>query len=554
MKNNFRKTILEISPIVLSLSLLSSCTISSFASETSTNDPLYLEEEVVKNDIIVGITETGASNMVTESFSLDFQTEVLEFYVKTGQYIKKGDVLASLDTTFIEEEYEELSKSLEEAYISLEKAVNDADSQKSDLADKKSQTVTDYKNADLSLEINLQKDSEGRENILKNIEDKEEQLSELQEELENGYPYELDEQRESICEQMEDLTEKIYDANEDISKLYDDIDEAENDSQVTDEKIEQYYDSIENLTEQICDNYETIAKLQEDLIELENDFLEKAVEFEENLLEEIEDTKENISELKIDLDMYDLQSEINLSKYYSDYDNVKSDYDNSGSSYNSAISEIDDELYLKELSVSGLEEELSVLEELRETNELIAESDGLIISLATIGNNLNAGSSIVTISKMDTANVLVSIPQEDISNISIGMPTKIIFDAYNNVTIDAEVDSISVTPASGMQSTVNYTVTIVCDLSSHENITIYEGMTAEVTFIEKEVSDVLVISNKCIVTDGGKQSVLLKNSNGEIESVEVTTGFSDGFDVEIKSGLQVGDIVVIESVVNKNAN
>ena len=41
-----------------------------------------------------------------------------------------------------------------------------------------------------------------------------------------------------------------------------------------------------------------------------------------------------------------------------------------------------------------------------------------------------------------------------------------------------------------------------------------------------------------------------KNAAGETETVTVKTGFSDGRNVQILSGLEEGDIVLIESRVN----
>ena len=133
------------------------------------------------------------------------------------------------------------------------------------------------------------------------------------------------------------------------------------------------------------------------------------------------------------------------------------------------------------------------------------------------------------------------------------METNVVLDAYDEIVIPALVDSISITPASGMQSTVNYTVTIVCDISQYEDMVVYEGMTSEVTFIEKQKKEVLTVSNKCIINESGKQYVKVKNEAGEIEKVAVQTGFSDGFDVEVLEGVQEGDIVIMESAVTSNA-
>lgn len=182
-------------------------------------------------------------------------------------------------------------------------------------------------------------------------------------------------------------------------------------------------------------------------------------------------------------------------------------------------------------------------------NKIYAPTTGYIVTVSSDGT-VKSGTDIVSIGDSNEIEILVSISQEDISDVYIGMETIVVFDAYPDITFRAEIDTISMSPASGMQTTVNYTVTILCDVSQSTEAVIYGGMTGDVTFIQREKNDIIAISNKCVFTDeSGKEYVKIKNILGEIETVPVTTGFSDGFDVEIIEGLNDGDIVVIESAV-----
>ena len=69
------------------------------------------------------------------------------------------------------------------------------------------------------------------------------------------------------------------------------------------------------------------------------------------------------------------------------------------------------------------------------------------------------------------------------------------------------------------------------------------------TFITRTTKEVLYISNRAVIRTGGKSYVKIKTEDGTIKTTEVTTGFSDGVNVEILSGLSEGDIVLIESKV-----
>jgi len=141
----------------------------------------------------------------------------------------------------------------------------------------------------------------------------------------------------------------------------------------------------------------------------------------------------------------------------------------------------------------------------------------------------------------------VSVAQDDISAISVGDNVDIELTAYENAVYPGTVTAISTTASSSNSNTVSYpvTVTMTGDVSA-----VFAGMTGNVTFITKEVANVLYVSNKAIINEGTKSYVKKKDSDGNITTVEVTTGFSDGYQVEIKSGLDEGDTVLIESQVS----
>ena len=60
-----------------------------------------------------------------------------------------------------------------------------------------------------------------------------------------------------------------------------------------------------------------------------------------------------------------------------------------------------------------------------------------------------------------------------------------------------------------------------------------------------------IISVGCVREDGEtfKSYVKVKDAKGNVKTQEVVTGFSDGVNVEIVEGLEVGDVVLIESKV-----
>ena len=103
---------------------------------------------------------------------------------------------------------------------------------------------------------------------------------------------------------------------------------------------------------------------------------------------------------------------------------------------------------------------------------------------------------------------------------------------------NGELIYISQTAETSNNGIVTYLVKAA--LSDTKDSKIREGMTASVNFIIDGVADVLQIPVSAVRNVNSKPSVQLKSN----EWVEVSTGFTDGKNVEIKSGLNVGDIVL----------
>ena len=58
-----------------------------------------------------------------------------------------------------------------------------------------------------------------------------------------------------------------------------------------------------------------------------------------------------------------------------------------------------------------------------------------------------------------------------------------------------------------------------------ETSKLYEGMTAQVTFITKETETVVYVSNRAVSRENGKSYVKKKEADGSITRQEIITGF-----------------------------
>ena len=229
------------------------------------------------------------------------------------------------------------------------------------------------------------------------------------------------------------------------------------------------------------------------------------------------------------------------------YDAAMLQYSNAKTLYNVAMDGIDDDVKDAQETLKDAQKALKTFEKYAGTGVIKAECSGTVTSVGyEDGETLSTDTDIATYMNSDAVTTSVSVAQDDISEIEVGDTVNISLSAYEGKTFHGKVTSISTT--SSGTSTVSYpvVVTMTGDVSS-----IYAGMSADVTFVTKEVKDVLYISNKAVETEGTKSYVTRKNSDASTTKTQVKTGFSDGHNVQIESGLSEGDTVLIESRVSE---
>ncbi len=275
--------------------------------------------------------------------------------------------------------------------------------------------------------------------------------------------------------------------------------------------------------------------------------LEKAVSDIEEEIED-EDDEDELEELEAELQI----AKNNLATQSIE---AKQVYETAMNNYKYA-----DQLY--EIDTNGLEDDLNdAKEELEEAQAnleefesqigdgiVYAEASGTVTEIAySAGDSIVNDETIVTYVDGDSVTMTVSVSQDDISQISIGDEVTVNLTAYKDETFPAEVSGIATSATAG-SSTVNYSVTV---RFTGDVARIYSGMTGEATFAGKTVTDVLYISNKAVNLDGTRSWVKVLGEDGELEEVTIQTGFSNGSVVEVLSGLEEGQTVVIESQVGQ---
>lgn len=162
-----------------------------------------------------------------------------------------------------------------------------------------------------------------------------------------------------------------------------------------------------------------------------------------------------------------------------------------------------------------------------------------------IARNINMGDRpgtnqvIATIADYSSMQVVAGIDELDVGKIKVGLPAKITVEALRGKAYDATVTKIAPSGTTS-QGVTTYPVTLTIPNAKG----ILAGMTANVSILADQRQGVLYVPVEAVQRKGDQQLVRLVK-NDEVTQVEVKTGLSTDTVVEVVSGLNERDQVVI---------
>ena len=154
-------------------------------------------------------------------------------------------------------------------------------------------------------------------------------------------------------------------------------------------------------------------------------------------------------------------------------------------------------------------------------------------------NTFNDGTTIATVANMDDLIFDGNIDETEVGRLHIGLPVRISVGALQNLHFDAALEYIA--PKATESGGTNL-FEIKASVNVPDSVTIRSGYSANAEIVLQEVRDVLTIPESAIQYDGDKTYVLVKEAEEYVRR-DVETGLSDGVNVEIKSGLELGETV-----------
>jgi RND family efflux transporter MFP subunit len=197
-----------------------------------------------------------------------------------------------------------------------------------------------------------------------------------------------------------------------------------------------------------------------------------------------------------------------------------------------------DEVNLR-LALENFENALRAKQREKAKMTIVAPTDGVIseVSLAArVGDLIGRDNVIATLISSSRA-VEAKISEENFAGLKLGQKASVRFLGYGNKSFPATITKILPT---ANPETQRYTVHLAVDLEVDKLV---PGLTGEVTIVIGQREGAAVIPRRAL-----RGSEVFVVTDGRIELRKVELGYVSNTDVEILSGLELGDLVIVEEL------
>jgi HlyD family secretion protein len=246
-------------------------------------------------------------------------------------------------------------------------------------------------------------------------------------------------------------------------------------------------------------------------------------------------------------------SEINLKQAQTNFDREKVLFDKnliSAEEYEKtgqALSQAKEEYAASQESLEVIRDGVSSKNATSSSTLIRSTITGLILDIPVkVGNSviqantLNDGTTVATVANMNDLIFEGQIDETEVGSLYEGMPLTITIGALKDYTFDADLEYIS--PKAVENNGANQFKVKAAVKVDSEHV-IRSGYSANAQIDLEKATDVLTVPESALEFVKEESYVYKKNQDGTYTKTKVTTGLSDGVNIEIKEGLSEGDTV-----------
>ncbi len=200
-----------------------------------------------------------------------------------------------------------------------------------------------------------------------------------------------------------------------------------------------------------------------------------------------------------------------------------------------------------ESTIQANEFNLKRLQDVKSYDRMVAPFDGIVTARAAdsdVGTLVSAGSTtssreIMRVAQIDTLRVFVNIPQAYAPMIRSGLAAQLLVDDVPGRVFPTSVQNTTHSVDS------NSRTMLAVLLVDNKNETLLPGMYSKVRFQLPHAVNVMMLPADALMLPSGGPRVAVVGEDHKVHIVPVTLGRDYGPEIEIDSGLSVGDMVIL---------
>ncbi|HWP50771.1 MAG TPA: efflux RND transporter periplasmic adaptor subunit [Clostridia bacterium] len=554
---------------------------------TQTDAVNYRQYTVQRGDVIVGSSESSSISLSREVVKFPVSTTVEQVYVKAGQSVKEGDPLMQLNV-------DEIKAGMVSYQLQVKMAELELGQSKLDQQTKLLKAEQTYNSAILQGQLAESSQSVTITQLEKQLADAQEELEDALETLNTYQDY--DDNYDDDYSDLQALARRVatykslyqeyYSRYQEVSQLetdlatwqelYDNLSNEEKAKTDDDSNAKSYLEKIATLQGQIGDDtstalYKSYQNAYETYQTYNSKYADRLADFNEEydveygdddaLSDKIETLKKKVESYNIALENAKLSQQTGTLSAEQAKQLTELAAQTAEAQYNLTTIQLSQAVDQKQETYDQTVRQINSIQKSISDNGIVyAPCTGMIVSVSLEeGDDFDVTydedtdtlneQTLLTMTDISSVYVPITISEEDILNVYIGQPASVTMSAFEGVTFDAEVDTVSVEAARSGAATVSYTVNV--KYADVNTLDMYEGMSAQTTLLQRVAKDVLYINNQAVINQNGIATVQKLDSEGNTVTVTVKTGFSNGQYVEIISGLEEGETVLAASGVSK---
>ena len=243
--------------------------------------------------------------------------------------------------------------------------------------------------------------------------------------------------------------------------------------------------------------------------------------------------------------------------------NMPTTTDEEGNVIENDLSSYEDAVTEAEASLASAQDELSKAQSLADKCQVRAPQAGTVVSctaesgqstLGTADSSATSTGAQVQIADLSQMQVTVQVSEDDITRIVADQKATVTFSALPDVTLDATVTHIAITPSSSGSSdysdggaSVTYDVDLLIPSPDPH---LKPGMTADVEIVLDSVDDAIIVPSTAVWEgdDGTYVTVVTLDDEGNIETsedVKVEVRLSTDSESAVAGAISDGDLVLL---------